>query len=77
MADTIVNTPAPRDDGGGAAGWFVAVIVLLGVIAGGIYVYRNGIGRAPAPDTTNINVTVPNPLDGGNAGGNAGGGTTE
>jgi hypothetical protein len=66
MADTIVNTPAPSNDSG-AAGWMVAIIILLAVLAGGFYVYRYGIGRAPAPDTTNINVTVPNPLGGGGA----------
>ncbi len=73
MADTIVNTPGPSNNDGSSAGWFVAVIILLAVIAGGVYVYRNGIGRAPAPDTTNINVTVPNPLGGGDtSGGGAG-----
>lgn len=70
MADTIVNTPASNNDSG-AAGWFIAIIILLAVIAGGFYVYRNGIGRA-APGATNINVTVPNPIGGGDAGGSAG-----
>ncbi len=65
MADTIVNTPAPSNDSG-AAGWVVAIIILLAVIAGGYYVYRNGMGRA-APGTTNINVSVPNPIGGGDA----------
>ena len=64
MADTIVNTPGPSNNDSGSAGWFVAIIILLAVIAGGFYVYRNGIGRAPAPDTTNINVSIPNPIGG-------------
>lgn len=53
----------------------VAVIVLLAVIVGGFYLYRTGYGRAPAPDTTNINVTIPNPLDAGGNGGTPDGGT--
>ena len=58
MADTIVNTPNGNNDSG-SAGWFVAVIILLAVIAGGFYVYRHGAGGTAAPGTTNINVTVP------------------
>ncbi len=61
MADTVItNTPAPSES---SAGWVVAVLVLLAVIGGGIYAYRTGMfgGRA-APDTTNINVSIPNPL---------------
>lgn len=66
MADTVItNTPAPQNDG--SAGWMVAVLILIVIIAGGIYAYRQGMfgSRAAAPDTTNINVTVPNPLSGG------------
>ena len=66
MADTIVNTPNGNSDGG-AAGWFIAVIILVAVIAGGFYVYRNGAGGAQS--ATNINVTVPTPTTGGPAGG--------
>ena len=59
MADTIVNTPATQDSG--AAGWVVALIVLLAVIAGGFVWYRYyGAPQSPTPaGTTNINVTVP------------------
>lgn len=69
MADTVItNTPAPASDS--SAGWVVAVLILIVVIGGGIYAYRHGMfgGRA-APDTTNINVTIPNPLpaENGNA----------
>lgn len=64
MADTIVNTPAPQSDS--SAGWVVAIIILLAVIAGGVYAYRAGMfGSRAAPDTTNINVTIPNPLPSG------------
>lgn len=58
MADTIVNTPQPAPQDGGSAGWAVAVIVLIVVIAGGVIWFR--YYRAPASSgTTNINVTVP------------------
>lgn len=67
MADTIVNTPGPSNDSG-SAGWFVAVIILIAVILGGFYLYRHGVGRAPA-GTTNINVSLPT---GGNSSGGAG-----
>ena len=39
MADTIVNTPAGNSDSG-AAGWMVALIVLIAVIGGGFVWYR-------------------------------------
>jgi len=61
MADTIVtNTPATSDNS--AAGWIVALVIIIAVIVGGIYFYRHGIfGAATPASTTNINVTVPNP----------------
>ncbi|OGG52665.1 hypothetical protein A3H16_01085 [Candidatus Kaiserbacteria bacterium RIFCSPLOWO2_12_FULL_53_8] len=64
MADTIVNTPSSNDSG--AAGWAVAVIVLLAVVVGGFLWYRYYGGyAAPAPaDNTNINVTLPAPAGG-------------
>ncbi|TSC61613.1 MAG: hypothetical protein Athens041674_705 [Parcubacteria group bacterium Athens0416_74] len=43
MADTIVNTPAGNSDSG-AAGWMVALIVLIAVIGGGfVRVQRQGM----------------------------------
>jgi len=62
MADTIINTPASNNDSG-AAGWVVALIVILGVIVGGFFLYRHyGAYSAPTQaGATNINVTVPNP----------------
>lgn len=61
MADTIVNTPASNDSG--AAGWVVALIVLVAVIAAGFVWYRYYYVGAPqaAASTTNINVTIPTP----------------
>ena len=58
MADTIINTPSGNDSG--AAGWFVALIVLVAVIVGGFVWYRYYKAPAAAPTTNNsINVTVP------------------
>ena len=74
MADaTIVNTPATQDSN--AAGWAVAVIVLLAVIAGGfVWLGYYGTGPTSTPDN-NINVTVPVPGTGGTdtGSGNTGG----
>ena len=74
MADTtIVNTPASSDSG--AAGWIVALIVLIAVIVGGFFLYRSyahATHATPAPaGNTNINVTVPTPAPtvGGTSGG--------
>lgn len=65
MADTIVNTPPSNDSG--AAGWVVALIILIAVIVGGFMWYRYyGVPQASAPDTTNINVTIPIPTTEGN-----------
>lgn len=73
MADTIVNTPATQDSG--AAGWVVALIILIAVIVGGFMWYRYyGVPQASAPDTTNINVIIPTPTTGGTSG--TGGNTT-
>ncbi len=72
MADTIVNTPAGNSDSG-AAGWMVAIIVLIAVIGGGFVWYRYYRGPAPTGDT-NINVTIPTP---GAGTGDAGGGATQ
>ena len=63
MADTIV-TNSPRDTSDSAAGWVIAVIVLL--VAGFLWYmfnagYLNGNAARPA-GTTNVNVSVPNPI---------------
>jgi hypothetical protein len=66
MADTVI-TPASRDydSGANAMGWAVAIILLLGVVLFGIFVWP-GLGRvAPAAPANNtdrsidLNVTVP------------------
>jgi len=80
MADTVI-TPASRDydSGANAMGWAVAVILLLGVILFGIFVWP-GVGRvAPAAPantdrTIDLNVTVPEgAIPGTNSGTNNGG----
>jgi hypothetical protein len=84
MADTII-TPASRDydSGANAMGWAVAVILLLGVVLFGIFVWP-GVGRvAPAaPANTDraidLNVTVPEAaIPGANNNGGAQGGTQQ
>ncbi|MDO8623923.1 MAG: hypothetical protein Q7R54_01065 [bacterium] len=67
---TIINNPNPGPDrvvervvetDGGSAGWAVAVIILIAVIAVGAYFWFYNRG-APAPQQesgTQINVTIP------------------
>ena len=64
MADTIVNTPASNDSG--AAGWVVALVVIVAVAVAGFVWYRNtGAYQTPAQEgATNINVTIPAPVTG-------------
>lgn len=70
MADTVI-TPAYDRNESGAGGWAVAVIVLLGVIAFGLFVWP-GIVRTPAgnastptnPDTIDVNVQLPQGIQG-------------
>ena len=83
MADTII-TPASRDydSGANAMGWAVAVILLLGVVLFGIFVWP-GVGRvAPAAPantdrTIDLNVTVPEGAIPGTNNGGAQGGTQQ
>lgn len=86
MADTVI-TPASRDydSGANAMGWAIAIILLLGIVLFGIFVWP-GVGRvAPAaPANTgdgsiDLNVTLPEgaiPGSNNNAGQGAGGGGT-
>ena len=53
---TVINTPPSTDTGSNSAGWVVAVIILLAVIAGGAYLWMHHRGTSGA---TNINVTLP------------------
>lgn len=75
MADTIItNTPVRRDTDEGA-GWVVAVILLIAIVFGGIMLYRDGFFGAAAPtdETTEINVSIPNPVTTSSEGGEGGG----
>ncbi|MFZ2555361.1 MAG: hypothetical protein WAZ27_03195 [Minisyncoccia bacterium] len=63
MADTVIT---PATDSGGAAGWAVAVIILLAVILVGIFVWPgisrttpSGTGDASTPDAIDVNVRLP------------------
>jgi hypothetical protein len=62
MADTIITNSPEKSGGDSGAGWFVAIIILIAVIVGGIILYRHGgFGSAAPSSGTNINVTVPSP----------------
>lgn len=73
MADTVI-TPSAYERDSGAAGWAVAVIILLAVVLFGIFVWP-GIGRTPAgnastptpatPGTIDVNVQLPQGTQGG------------
>lgn len=57
---TIINTPGNSESTDSGAGWAVAVIVLLAVIAGGVYFWSHYRYAAPArTGGANINVTIP------------------
>lgn len=73
MADTIVNVPEKSGDTS-AAGWVVAIVVILAVLIGGFFLLR---GTAPAVPNTgpNINVTVPANGTGGTDGTGGSGGS--
>ncbi len=66
MADTIItNSPEKNNGGDSGAGWFLAFIIIIALIALGIILYKNGVfSKTPTSTTnnsTNINVTTPNP----------------
>ncbi len=58
---TIVNNPTPTERvvESDSSGWVVAVVVLLLVIAGGAYWWMHNQAAAPAPQGSNINITLP------------------
>lgn len=64
MADTVI-TPAARDTDSGAAGWAVAVILLLGIVLFAVFVWPglpSVVPSAPAPaqqNTIDVNLSVP------------------
>lgn len=72
---TVINTPSVRDStsDGAAAGWAVAVVVLLGALLLALFVWPGFVRQsAPAQPTPNINVTIPGTT--GETGGNVNGG---
>jgi len=63
MADTVITPSAYERDDSSAAGWAVAVIVLLGAVLFGVFVWP-GIARTPAgnastPGNIDVNVRLP------------------
>ncbi len=57
---TVINTPpANNDSGDSSAGWAVAVILLLALIAGGVYLWANYYKAPTKQAETNINITIP------------------
>jgi hypothetical protein len=64
MADTIIsNTPGSREDSG-TAGLLIAFVIIVAVAVGAFAMYQNGFFRSgtEADSTTNINVTLPDPV---------------
>lgn len=65
MADTIItNSPDKNNGGDSSAGWAVAFVIIVALLVGGFLLYQGGFfTQAPEPaDSTNINVTIPNPV---------------
>lgn len=61
---TVINTPGNNTSNGeNGAGWAVVVIILLAVVSAGVYLWMNYESPPQTSDTTNINVTVPTPID--------------
>lgn len=61
MADTIITNSPDKNDNS-EAGWMLALVLVVVLIAGGIILYERGFfSRTMAPSSTNINVTVPPP----------------
>lgn len=62
MTDTIItNVPGSSDDASGA-GWLVALVIILAIGIGGLVLYQKGFFNGNAGGTTNINVSVPDPV---------------
>ena len=64
---TIINTPGNTNTTDEGAGWAVAIVILLVVIGVGAFLWIN-YGTTPATNTgpegqTNINVTIPAPVE--------------
>lgn len=74
---TVINTPASREvSDSGAAGWAVAVAVLLAIGLLALFVWpgiiRNSAIPTPADNGTNINVSLPDTSGGATGGTNTG-----
>lgn len=80
MTDTVITPSAYERNDSSAAGWAVAVIVLLGVVLFGVFVWP-GIARTPAgnastPGNIDVNVRLPEGQQGNTPTG-AGSGSTQ
>ncbi|QQR65306.1 hypothetical protein IPH92_01855 [Candidatus Kaiserbacteria bacterium] len=61
MADTIIsNIPGTNDDA--SSGWIVALVIIFAIIIGSTVLYQRGFFATETGSTTNINVTVPDPV---------------
>ena len=81
MADTVITPSAYERNDSSAAGWAVAVIVLLGVVLFGVFVWP-GIARTPAgnastPGNIDVNVRLPQGQQGQQGTQNPTGGTQQ
>lgn len=70
MADTIITNSPERRSSDEGAGWLVALVIVIAIIVGGVFLYRSGFfwsaNSQPADDNdTNINVSIPTPNTGG------------
>jgi hypothetical protein len=78
---TIINNPRPADERtfveSDSTGWIAATIILLALIAGGIYMwmhYRRGAAVTPTPTPgATINLTLPEGSNGNGNNGSTGG----
>lgn len=81
MADTVITTPAAsQDSAANAMGWAIAVILLLGVILFGIFIWPGARGIAPSTNQSpgiDVNVKLPEGALPGTNSGNSGGGTQQ
>ncbi|MBL8158132.1 hypothetical protein JNK62_01195 [bacterium] len=81
MADTVITPSAYERNDSSAAGWAVAVIVLLGVVLFGLFVWpgmtRTSTGNASTPGAIDVNVQLPEGVQQGIQGAGAGAGAQQ
>jgi hypothetical protein len=58
MADTVIAPATREDSGANAAGWAVAILLLLGIILFGIFVWPGLPSVAPSTPTPTNNPTI-------------------